>query len=47
LNPTDPSNGLLEVNDIVGYWAFDESDGNTAYDVSGYDNNGTVRRSVE
>jgi len=27
---------------LVGWWMFDESSGNIAYDSSGYDNNGTV-----
>jgi regulation of enolase protein 1 (concanavalin A-like superfamily) len=27
---------------LVGWWKFDESSGNIAYDSSGYDNNGTI-----
>jgi hypothetical protein len=27
---------------LVGWWKFDESSGNIAYDSSGYENNGTV-----
>ena len=28
--------------ELIGYWKFDEMSGNTAYDSSGYDNNGQV-----
>ena len=27
---------------LVGYWSFDEGEGGTAYDYSGYDNHGTI-----
>jgi len=33
---------IYNTNGLVGYWKFDEGSGTTAYDSSGYNNNGTI-----
>ncbi|MBN1672289.1 MAG: FecR domain-containing protein [Kiritimatiellae bacterium] len=37
-----PSGGVGE--GLIGYWPFDEGTGQTAYDLSGYGNHGTLKR---
>jgi len=37
------SGAVADLNDgLVGYWSFDEGEGDTAHDYSGYDNHGTI-----
>jgi len=41
-NWLDNNRRSREVSELIGWWEFDEGDGNTAADSSGYDNTGTL-----